>query len=561
MFDYNNIKSYPFLEKFSSHNHSSHNHSSHNHFKEQIILLYYNLTRKNETSLGKIEECFESLLKRIKINKDIDGSLLQYVEIIYKLIVETRDCFYGKGEHHLSYMLIHIFYKYYPTLAIQLIYKFVDKGSHCTPFCIEDAQSAMPFSFITTIKGRMGVLNEKRCNVGYGSWRDMKYLCQYVREHSVKGENDSIIVICIELMNHTLKKDLEIVRKSKEGSHYREQISSVSKWIPRENKKFDWLYRLLVINWFHTFRPDFFGNVKDNKGYYLALDKAKMIYRKQISSLNNLLDTTEIKMCSKQLDKIVPNNIPQICLQKYSEFRTLPMSSQNSLKHSSNSSKLSYFIKEAYLLLENSDSGRIDILNHQWKKMSEAIGSNNFDSYIPFLDVSFQYDKESFYSGIALAFLISEHSSFRDRIMVIDQQPMWINLEDHTTFFSKFAFFNNLIESYHGTTANIMKGLELLVDSAIETVSNMSIVFLHGEQSIDYKHVITSFINIRIIFWNLSQTYIDDIFIHKNCFYMSGFSPSLLSNLYILQKHTHLDAFQFISFILGKKYDDIKIIL
>ena len=111
-----------------------------------------------------------------------DPSMCVYVELIYKMIAETRDCFYGKGEHDLSYMLIFTFYKYYPVLASYLIYKFVQ-----------------PLD------------NKSLGKVGYGSWRDMRYLCQYVRECSMKKEKDPIIEICVELITVTLKKDMDMV--------------------------------------------------------------------------------------------------------------------------------------------------------------------------------------------------------------------------------------------------------------------------------------------------------------------------------------------------------------
>jgi hypothetical protein len=248
-----------------------------------------------------------------------------------------------------------------------------------------------------------------------------------------------------------------------------------------------------------------------------------------------------------------------------------------------NSGKLSYFIKEAYYLIENNSifnnqDIRINILNNKWKQMSEMVGSKQFNSYIPFIDVSFHHDKESLYSGIALAILISEHSSFQNRIMIIDQQPLWINFENHDTFFSKIITFHKSICSYQGTNSNILKGMELLIDSFIETFSieklcDINIVFLHGEKPINFKKIKDLFYkkgiesNFKIplpcpsiLFWSLSQRYIDNIFVDKNFYYLSGLSPFLLSNLYLLEKNRYIDSFQFISNILGKKYyDDIKI--
>ena len=589
MFEFNNIESYPLLETVKYHD----------IFKEQIVLLYYNLTRKNNDNaqLNKLSTQFNSLLIQLKLACKKDSSLVTYVEIIYKMIAETRDCFYGKGEHDLSYMLIFIFYKYYPVLATYLIYKFVQPLEN----------------------GSLGKL-------GYGSWRDIKYLCQYVREKSSKKEKDPIIEICVELVTLTLKKDMEIVSRLKKdfpdgNINYREHLSSLVKWLPRENKKFDWLNELCVIQWFDTYRPDFFGKVTCYEGYYMALDKAKMLYRKMVACINRYLDTTEIKLCEKGIDKIIIKNVPQICMNNNHHlflndslkqrhllalFTNKTMDSFHHMKdhlhnkyvagkegpyefgreHSMylpNSGKLSYFIKEAYHLIENhtyynNHDIRIDMLNNQWKQMSEMIGHKQFDSFIPLLDVSFHHDKETLYSGIALAILISEHSSYKNRILVIDQQPLWVNLEKYDTLFSKMVILHKSIRSFHGTTSNFLRGIQLVLESFIETSSinklaDMNLVFLHGDHPVEYKKVIDLYYKkgmessfkvglpcSRVIYWNLSQKYIDSIHNHPNCFYLSGLSPSLLMNLYLIHKNKKADAFQFISSILGKVYyDDIKI--
>ena len=129
----------------------------------------------------------------------------------------------------------------------------------------------------------------------------------------------------------------------------------------------------------------------------------------------------------------------------------------------------------------------------------------------------------------------------------------------------------------------------------------MNLVFLHGDQPVEYKKIIDLYYKTvmesglpcsRFIYWNLSQKYIDSIYNHPNCFYLSGVSPLLLKNLYLFtplhtlrvqsaspcslitalpsgvgvlnvqrcNKTKKVDAFQFISSILGKVYyDDIEI--
>ena len=142
-------------------------------FKEQIILLYYNLSRKN--NIQSLSMIFDNLLCSLK--KWNNNSFLQYLIVIFKMVGQTRDCFYGKGEHDLSYMLLAILYKYYPVLAIYALHKFIQPLSNG--------------------------------ELGYGSWRDIKYFCEYLRSNTFQCIHHPLIKYCIQLMNNALKRDYD----------------------------------------------------------------------------------------------------------------------------------------------------------------------------------------------------------------------------------------------------------------------------------------------------------------------------------------------------------------
>jgi len=240
MFEFDNLKSYPELEPIQLHD----------YFKEQLVLFYYNLTRKSsDVEIHKMSSILHNLLSSLKTQINIDQSYIVYLKLLYKMMGETRDCFYGKGEQELTYMMIFVLYKYYPVLSIYLLHKLVQPLNNC---CF----------------GKLG----------FGSWRDIKYFCDYVRIHSMKGDKDVLIEICVELINNRLKKDIDILssRKYSTSDNIRDHISSVAKWIPRENKKFDWLNDLLIIHWYNTYHPYMFKHVKGYVEYYNALDKCKM---------------------------------------------------------------------------------------------------------------------------------------------------------------------------------------------------------------------------------------------------------------------------------------------
>jgi hypothetical protein len=95
---------------------------------------------------------------------------------LYKMIGHTRDIVDGKGECTLTYMMIFTWYEFYPELAMFALKCLVDLG-------------------------------DKSIHQ-YGSWKDIKYFCQYCKNRGV-FENHELIEYAIELTNAQLKSDYE----------------------------------------------------------------------------------------------------------------------------------------------------------------------------------------------------------------------------------------------------------------------------------------------------------------------------------------------------------------
>ena len=582
------LESFPVLENLDTY--------YHHYYREQICLFYFNLTRKSSPSeIQKLSttlaELLSSMKSRIKINKN---EYLPYLILLYKMIGETRDCFHGKGEHDLTYMMIHTWYKPYPIFAIYALHKLFLHSEDGSP--------------------------------NFGSWRDMKYFCDYVRIQSPYGINDSLITVAVELMNRTLKQDYDlyhnVLHKYINISNFREHLSNVSKWIPRENKKFDWLNEKLVIHWFSTYHPNMLTSFTDYEGYYLALDKSKMLYRKMVASLNKLIDTTEIKLCSRKWASIKPNHIPQICMNR-NQYRLLSCGvtddnfenkthkvysnelmqcSQNIKKHFDETffiggeyggeydehrehstyiphfGQFIHFVKTAYRILystslsPNTKELQIELLNNQWNKMSQTIGQKTLYHFIPFIDMSFHMysQTDSFYSAIGLAFLIAERSSLGKRIMVIDQLPSWVNLELCTNFYSMISTFDDLTKSSRYTSSNVLESFDFLLQSFIQTqtssyhIRNSNIVIITGnkwkKKTFDSIKNLFSKYNIpcsRIILWNMSQSYIPRVpfeISDSNSFILSGLSAGLIKYLYLLSNRSIQNSFEFICEILNQAH-------
>jgi hypothetical protein len=524
------------------------------YFREQIVFLFFNLTRKYDDLLIKnitinVRQVLQLLKKELYKNRDlgftdVQCKYLEYLELIYKLIANTRDIFEGKGEHQLFYMLIYELYMIFPNLAVYMLYQ-IDK---------------------------------------LGSWRDIKYLCLYVREHSqteiFDGSKNSFINVCVELLNTKLNKDVVSL-----GENDSNNISTIAKWIPREKPRFEWLFVLLAIHWSNNY-----GCWKlkwtnhDNLNYEKALNKCKATYRKVISNLNKILDTTEIKQCSKKWHEIDPYRVskytaikqPKLFLSNYHNIKTNNLieltqeisklkCSQNYIEKIKKNSftnnyndiiqlPVSYFVKEAFRIIKLSASSNYfneecELLNFKWEQFSRHQSSYKINNILPILDISYKMleDDESFYTGIGLSILISQKSSFGKRFLALENNPIWINLQDSNEFFSIIENFSERIRSQSNTSFSFERGIDLLITAISETKyysKNLKLVLFSNHCSnknidnyFNYMENQCGLFKIylpKLILWNLSKKEVFQLPSDKvlSCVLLfSGFSSSLIKNI------------------------------
>uniref|UniRef100_A0A6C0DRK5 TROVE domain-containing protein n=1 Tax=viral metagenome TaxID=1070528 RepID=A0A6C0DRK5_9ZZZZ len=269
--------------------------------EEKVVSLYFQANRKTAEALITFSELLKSTLDYLVCRLSVDyQESKNYLTLLYRMIGQTRDCFsHGKGEQQVSYAMIYVWYSFFPDLSLYAARSFVS-GKY-----------------------------------PYGSWRDIKYLCQYVRSQS--NENHPIIHYCIWLMNQSLHNDFvkyfdfcnkQTNDSNDSNSHLRvgvgfdsKQLTLIAKWVPRENKRFDWLFNLLVIDWFSTYQTTFLSKCEyQSIKYFAALSKCKRMYRQMVSTLNSKIDTIECHLCSKNYNKIKPELIPQIAFMKYKDL-------------------------------------------------------------------------------------------------------------------------------------------------------------------------------------------------------------------------------------------------
>jgi hypothetical protein len=307
-----------------------------------------------------------------------DLSSNAYMETIADAILHCRAIRDGRGLRDLTYSYLWTIQQKYPLQAVFLLYQMM----------------------------------EYRYNKQVGSWRDVRAYADFVARHSPRGRDDPIINPVLGLYNNQIIKDREAMKKNA-------PISYAAKWTPRE-RKYPWMFEKLLNMWIFV----------DPEAKQMATERNRCAaqYRKLVSRLNTILDTTEIKECAGKWAEIVPENVP--VNHKFASSAALE-------RHGVTIQERGYYCdipswKLVKKMLHMNDTAEIDKLNAQWKK---RILKNNHEYayYVPLVDVSQpMYDNgaRSLYQAIGLGCEIAEKSFFGRRVMAFSPKPYWVDLDN-----------------------------------------------------------------------------------------------------------------------------------
>ena len=548
------------------------NHNFHLFFQEEIVSFYFYTYRDTSVSdTNALITRFDHLLFTLKNNlhNQLSGSM-EYLILLFRLLGYTRSIHSGKGEHDLSYLMLCSWYKFFPTLAIYALHRFV--------VCTKD--QSRPF----------------------GSWRDIKYLCRFIERHTYEKQNHAFIDICCDFVNSQLKKDTDIqnIYALPKNIH---SISYVSKWIPREHKQVGWLYDKLVLHWMKLEKPYILQSTTDET-YIAAIHKGKRLYRKKIASLNKMIDTTQIKQCARNRRSIIPKNVSsftqmkqpnlifghgendildrQLCSQHFTEWFDLD---QHGCNLSPSPLPMHYYVKRAIQLISN--TSQLDdkllhyqksILNNQWTSLSNSFHTHHVGNSIPIVDVSdnmSQYNDDYYYAAIGYAILLAQKSLFTNRILLVDQIPTWIELDTTHCFVSivqhiqlsiqssfTIANFNSAFHLIGKTIRNSelsgqdIRNLRLVLFS---TTSNLTSSLLHYDNILSIFNLYCFHVPF-IVYWNVSNE-VGELFpcsIHQHSTIMiSGTSTNLLHVLLNKFKHKHTTPYKTICNLLRSPHYNI----
>jgi len=254
----------------------------------QMVHFFYNLTRKETTAeLNQLalllSDLFRSLKHAYQRGEILRKEYLNYLNVLFKMVIQTRDIEMGQGERDLTYMMIYGWYQHYPLLSILLI-RLIVGAMDLTEF---------------------GSDQKNRC---FGSWKDIASLCRYIYDQSSSTHLEDkrfhpLITTTIEIAIHQLHRDFTALETGG-------KLSFVAKWIPREKSSTGrLLYDRFVYHWVQKTQPWILETADNSTRLIYAWNKSRRIFRKVLSRLNRALDTTEIKMCSGNWASISPEKI------------------------------------------------------------------------------------------------------------------------------------------------------------------------------------------------------------------------------------------------------------
>lgn len=432
-----------------------------NDFKERITQFQFQCVRCDLSALNKLETQLRGILSDNFLHNTKEQSL--FLSVLYKIIGQTRDIESGKGERQLSYMMILVWWEFYPELAKFALACFVKMDE----------------------------------NMPYGSWKDIKKMCQYVFEKTLHIDHP-LILYGIELICEQLRLDSHILTNS--------ALSLCSRWVPRESsKKGRWLFRAIA----ETYFPEFIATAKNEVSLEKAKRKTYMTFGRLISSMNKRLDTVQIKMCGKTWAEIDHNKTTSVTIMKN---RGAFMNNSKKYKNSDDPDRIQCaenfktyiesrvskgvhvkgkrigivdFVVEGLKISYSDNQLEIDTVNSQWSSFMEQVG--DLENMVAMVDQSGSMSGDPYHAAVGLGIAVASKSALGKRIMTFSYEPAWVNLENCNDFMSYITEIKK-VDHLAGFGTNFFKAQKLILDACVSgnvpdsVVRNMTLAIFSDMQ-------------------------------------------------------------------------------
>jgi len=327
-----------------------------------------------------------------------------------------------------------------------------------------------------------------------GSWKDIKYMCLYIKNQFDQDKNQDqntvyealehpLTQFCIELMNGQLKKDDEIYHSS-DPSLSNRGLSLVCKWIPRENsKKFGWMFDPLSSNYF----PQYLASAYKSTSVVSAQKKCNTEYRILLAKLNRHMDTVQIKQCAGRWSEIDYSTVSSTTMalqhrafsnialntetgtvvrsvdpdreegaQNYRMFREIQFNYKKTaiVQKEKTVTEMVGDVIYALNCRENSVATstleyKVNRLDWEWARRMEGKSATTL-GYIPVVDASLAMGENELYNAIALGSCILTNKEQNTPLnkhalsvgsMTFASDPLWLYFAKHSTFHERVHHF------------------------------------------------------------------------------------------------------------------------
>ena len=508
-----------------------------NDLQEKILQLSFQFTRCDSSTIESHGQMLRQVLRNLKGSEMSREKFLELMTVAYKMIGHTRDIIEGKGEYALAYMQILVWNDLYPELARFALSKFVSDGEH-----------------------------------PYGSWKDIKYFCNYCRSKGM-SISDPLMQYAFDLLLQQIRVDSTADKKT-----------LAAKWVPRaKSSRFGWIFNELSVIYF----KEYIETAQSVEQIDRAITKCKMSFRKLLADMNRKLDTVQVHQCDGTWSKIDHAKTTSITISKQKQaFLNVK---KDGTRRSENADRiqcaenfsarikkaaageveikgarvgLNSFTIQAYDLIKRYNKNpsdtiqmEIDLLNSQWRDNSVQTGS--LGPMVAMLDFSGSMDGDPLDVAMALGCRIAEKSILGKRVMSFSTNPTWHNLDGCDNFVDMIRV---LQKGEMGFSTNFHAAFDRILEAIIEKkltpdqVDGM-ILGIFSDMQIDdpavtapadmesfYQSMETKYAEAgvrlwnkpfkppHILFWNLrSTTGFPCMSSQNNVSMMSGFSPALLN--------------------------------
>ena len=535
-----------------------------NDLREKIVQLSFQIVRTSEAGVKELGEQFYNIAFPLKniISEDVSSSngssvspsyhvkqceAEELLDMLRRMVVQTRDIEAGKGEYSLGREFIRQWYRLYPAEALKMIKYYVTPIPQVTEDGVKQTHP-------------------------YGSWKDIKFIWRVFGGEKCPAE---VLGFLIRLVNDQLRSDLTS-----------ETPSLVARWVSRESssKKNAVPFK----PFYHALAEDYFSNylatARTPESRVKAQRKAYQHYRQQVLvPLNEKLRTPQMKQCARDWASIdYARDVTSITMRKQTRafmYKNKDGSTrgedEDRLKAAENFEQFvntavekgetikgkrvgfDVIAKDAWDLAGRSSdvSTETQVQDLQWESMLELLG--DLGDMVPMIDLSGSMAGTPMNAAMGIGLAVACKSRLGKRAMTFSAIPQWMNF-DGCNKLSEMMSNMYIFRNSWGTNTNFTAALKMILDKCVELkmpaadVANIKLLIL-SDMQIDYhgneKITDTMWDNItqryaeagrravgepykpgHIIFWNLAHTSgFPVLSTTANTTMFSGFSPVLLN--------------------------------